>query len=234
MVLSQLPASIGPVPLTLFRPGRKEELSLAPGPLRGLRSEHEPRLPGAFHLWIILEYVCVSCFCYSGGEGRGAASSAVAPGTEQEQRGGESPWWAKTPVTSIFKTPGQLCCVELVKFTPLSLSVKQHLVMFSFFWLLENWGDTGQVYPWDEVCCPLPRATFCPSVVNAVILCPLLPSAPGVTGPSRLAGCRWSPSIWARTWELASSEHSSFLCSAIPGPHVVPNTKFMSPNVGAH
>lgn len=90
MVPSQLPASMGSVLLTLFRPGRKEELSLAPGPLRGLSSElrYKPRLLGAFHLWIILEYVCVPCFCYSGGEGRGAASSEVAPGTEQEQRGG--------------------------------------------------------------------------------------------------------------------------------------------------
>lgn len=60
-------------------------------------------------------------------------------------------------VTSIFKTPGQLCCAALVKFTPsLSLSVKQHLVMFSFFWLLENWDDTGQVYPWDECAVPSP------------------------------------------------------------------------------
>lgn len=88
MVPSQLPASIGPVLLTLFRPGRKEGVGPAPGPLRGLRSElrHEPSLPGALHLWITLKYVCVPCFYYSGG---GVEGSQLCSGS-RDKAGAES------------------------------------------------------------------------------------------------------------------------------------------------
>lgn len=50
--------------------------------------------------------------------------------------------------------PTMLCHTGQVH--SLSESVKQYLVMFTFFWLLENWGDTGQMYPRDEVCYPSP------------------------------------------------------------------------------
>lgn len=101
----------------------------------------------------------------------------------------------------------------------------------SFFSLLENWSDTGQMYPRVGGCCPLPRPASYPSVIHPVTFYPVLASLPEVTGTQT-----WRISVgpkhlglnlgtgFIRTWDL--------LCVPLfPNLTVIPNTKYMRPKI---